>query len=263
MGAVHEASASAGTALSWGIVAGAAVGLVGSALSADAQRSAGNKASDAQTRANEAAIAEQRRQFDAIQKLLSPYVTGGTAAFGAQQDLLGLSGAAKQQQAIQALESSPQFSAMAQQGENAILANASATGGLRGGNAQAALGQFRPQLLNQLITQQFERLGGLSSLGQNAAAGVGNAGMHSTDAITQLLQSQGAAQAGAALSSGRANSMFINGVANAAGNYFGAGGGNPFGSYTTPNWAGNYSNPGGETYDYRGAVMPNDLRGWG
>jgi hypothetical protein len=59
-----------------------------------------------------------------------------------------------------------------------------ATGGLRGGNVQAALGQFQPQLLAQLIDQQYSRLGGLTSIGQNAAAGVGNAGMSTGNSIT-------------------------------------------------------------------------------
>ncbi|WP_449405980.1 hypothetical protein [Massilia phosphatilytica] len=36
----------------------------------------------------------------------------------------------------------PRFQALQQQGNDAILANASATGGLRGGNVQGALGQF-------------------------------------------------------------------------------------------------------------------------
>jgi hypothetical protein len=229
--------------MSWGIVAGVGVGLVGSMISADAQRSAGNKAADAQTRAAQLGIEEQQRQFDSIQKLLAPFVSGGTGAFGAQQDLIGLNGAAKQQAAIDALQNSPQFGAMAKQGEDAILANASATGGLRGGNVQSALGQFRPQLLNQLVNQQYERLGGLSSLGQNAAAMTGNAGMHSTDAITQLLQSQGAAGAGAALAGGRANVGMINGLTGAFGQLYGAGvfnqGGNQFtgqNGYTSVDW---------------------------
>lgn len=228
--------------MSWGIVAGAAIGLVGSVASADAQRSAGNKAADAQTRAAQLSVDEQKRQFDAIQKLLAPYVSGGTAAFGAQGDLAGLNGASKQQSAIAAIASSPQFSTLAKQGEDSILANASVTGGLRGGNVQGALGQFRPQLLNQLITQQYERLGGLSSLGQNAAAMTGNAGMHTTDAISQLLQSQGSAQAGAALSAGRANGTLINGASSALGQIIGG-----FGKNNSIDWGNTFTGDPGRT----------------
>lgn len=134
-----------------------------------------------------------------------------------QKDLLGLNGADAQQAALASLQNSPVFSGLVQQGENAILQNASATGGLRGGNTQGALAQFRPNMLNQLIQQQFANLGGLTSLGQNAAAGVGNAGMSSANQISNLLQQQGAAQAGNYLAQGQANSNMWGGLGSALG----------------------------------------------
>jgi hypothetical protein len=202
----------------WGYAAAA----VGTYLTTKSQKDASSSAAAAQTQSAQLGIEEQRRQFDAIQKLLAPYVSAGTGAITGQQDLLGLSGAPAQQQAIQALQASPQFGALTQQGENAILANASATGGLRGGNVQGTLAQFRPQLLSQLIDQQYQRLGGLTSLGQNAAAGVGNAGLQTGNAVTQLLGQQGQAQAGAALAKGQANSQLISGLTNILGNYMGS-----------------------------------------
>jgi len=157
------------------------------------------QASQAQQQSAQAGIDEQRRQFDAIQKLLQPYVQAGTGALTQQQALLGMGAPGAQQQAIKALQGSPQFQALQQQGENAILQNASATGGLRGGNVQGALAQFRPALLSGLIEQQYNRLGGLSAIGQNAAAGVGNAGMSTGSNIATLLGRQGQAQAGGIL----------------------------------------------------------------
>lgn len=197
--------------------------LVGSAISADAQRSAGNKAAGAQKAAADAEIAERRRQFEAVQKLLQPYVAAGTSAVGGQQDLLGLNGPGKQQAAITALERSPAFASLMRSGENAILQNASATGGLRGGNTQAALAQFRPDLLASLINDQYAKLGGLSSLGQNAAAGVGNAGMATANGIGGALQARGAAQAGAALAGGQAAVGMVNGITQGIGSLAGSG----------------------------------------
>src|SRR5688572_15655014 len=75
-------------------VGGAA--LVGGLASSSAQTSAANKASNAQQAAAEAGVAEQQRQFDAIQELLKPYVQAGTGALGGQQDLLGLNGGGAQ-----------------------------------------------------------------------------------------------------------------------------------------------------------------------
>lgn len=187
------------------------------------------QASQAQQQSAQAGIDEQRRQFDAIQKLLQPYTEAGTGALTQQQALLGLGTPGAQQQAITALQASPQFQALQQQGENAILQNASATGGLRGGNVQGALAQFRPALLSSLINQQYERLGGLTALGQNAAAGVGNAGMSTGSNIATLLGRQGQAQAGGILGQ---QSALTGGINQAFGAIQGAGGfGKLFGGF--------------------------------
>jgi hypothetical protein len=197
------------------IAGGASVG--GSILSSNAQKKAANAAASAETYAAELQIDEARRQFDQIRQLMSPYVQAGNTALGQQQALIGLSGQDAQASAINALQGSSQFSALQQQGENAILQNAAATGGLRGGNTQGALAQFRPALLNQLIESQYEKLGGLTSIGQNAAAGVGNAGMTTTGQINQALGNMGSAQAGAALAKGQATANMVSGLTNTLG----------------------------------------------
>lgn len=203
-------------------MAGAA--LVGGVVSADAQRKAGNRAADAQTAAADAGIAEQRRQFDAVQQLLNPFVNAGNSALTGQMDLLGRNGNDAQAAAIQALQSSPQFTSALKLGEDRILANASATGGLRGGNTQAALMQYSPQLLAATINDQYAKLGGLTTLGANAAAGVGSAGMQTGDAVTRLLAQQGQARAGQAMSQGRSTIGYANAFGNALGAYAGYGG---------------------------------------
>jgi len=109
-----------------------------------------------------------------------------------------------QKEAIAQLEGSAAFQALARQGEEGILQNASATGGLRGGNVQGALAQFRPALLNQFIEQQYNRLGGLTKIGQASAAGVGAAGQEAATNIGTALTASGQAQAGNALAQGTA-----------------------------------------------------------
>jgi hypothetical protein len=143
-----------------------------------------------------------------MQKLLAPYTQAGQPALQGMQNLIGLGGAEAQQQAIAGIEQSPLFQALTRQGEEAILQRASATGGLRGGNVQAALAQFRPQMLQQALEQQYSRLGGLTSLGQQSAARVGAAGMQTGVNVGNLLQQQGAAQAGGALGRGAAFGQF-------------------------------------------------------
>jgi len=195
--------------------------IIGGAMAGDAQEDAANAAAGATRESSAAQIAESKRQFDAIQKLLEPYTKAGPQALTAQQNLIGLNGAGAQQTAINQLQQSPQFGSLVQAGENAILQNASATGGLRGGNTQAALAQFRPNILSSLIESQYSKLGGLTSLGQNAAAGVGNAGMATTSSINQALGNIGSAQAGAALASGQAAQQQIGGITQGLGQAFG------------------------------------------
>ena len=176
--------------------------IIGGITGATAAGQAAKDAAATQAGAAGQGIDEQRRQFDALVELMAPYVQAGTGAIGQQQALIGLSGPQAQQQAIAGFEQSPLFQAMTQQGENAILQNASATGGLRGGNVQAALSQFRPQALNALIEQQYGRLGGLAQLGQASAAGQGAQGMASASNIGNLFANQGAATAGGQIAQG-------------------------------------------------------------
>lgn len=201
----------------WGI----AVGVVGTAVTgymeSSSQESAAAQAAGAQTASSEAGIAEQKRQFDAIQELLKPYVESGSSALGLQKNLIGMGGPQKQQELIDALQVSPQFQAMQRQGENAILQNASATGGLRGGNVQAALAQFRPQVLSQLIESQFGKLGSISGMGQASATGQANLGQATGNNIANLLGQQGQALAGQALASGQSSANMWGGLGSTIG----------------------------------------------
>ena len=251
----------------WAAAAAAAIGVVGGAISAKAQKKAASQASAAQTQAAEAGIAgqleatklsiaaqekatalslaEQRRQFDAAQALLRPYVGAGTTALGQQQALIGASGPQAQAAAIQAIEQGSEYGTLVRQGEEALLQNASATGGLRGGNIQGALAQFRPEILNSLINQQYGRLSGLSTMGQNAAVGqatqganfasnVGNiygtqaaniGNLYGTQAVNtgNLYGQIGAAQAGGALARGQATADMFGGIASGFGYLAGQG----------------------------------------
>lgn len=195
-----------------------------SAYSARQQGKAAERAAGAQSAAAQSGIDEQRRQFDAVQELLKPYRELGAEGAAGQRALSGLAGPEAQQQAIDAIRNSPQFAAMQRQGETSILQNASATGGLRGGNVQAALGQFSPALLSGLIDQQYGRFGGLAQMGQNSAVMQGNAGMQTGGNIANLLQQQGAAVAGGALAQGRTQAGYANAITGAMGMYGGMGG---------------------------------------
>lgn len=203
------------------VTTAAVVAAGATAYSASQAGKGAEAAAETQAESSEEGIAEKRRQFDKIVELMSPYVQAGQGAIGQQQAILGLSGPAAQKAAISGIENSPYFKSQTKQGETAILQNASATGGLRGGNTQGALAQFRPALLNQLIQQQYSNLGGLSSLGQaSAAQQASNAQQTGTD-IAGLLAQQGAAVAGGQLAQSAIRSQAVGQLANIAGTYAG------------------------------------------
>jgi hypothetical protein len=179
---------------------------VGSSLAGSyLQSRAAEDAANMQAGVAREGIAEQRAQMERMRELLAPYVQAGTPALQGMQALIGQGGREgqtaqqAQQEAISAIEQSPLFQSQVRQGEDAMLQNASATGGLRGGNLQGALAQFRPAMLQQAIDQQYSRLAGLAGIGQQSAAGVGTAGINTGQNVAGLLQQQGAAMAGGVL----------------------------------------------------------------
>lgn len=239
-------------------IATAVVGtsLVTGYMGAQAQGDAADTAAAAQRDSSQAGIEQQKlslaqnqKQFEAMQEILKPYNDRGRQALGGlmpyeqagsdalwhQRAILGLDGPESQQRVYDQIANSPAMQAGVQQGENAILQNASATGGLRGGNTQATLAQFRPQMLAQLINQQYGQLGGMTQMGnattsniaqigQASAAGTGAAGMQTAamsqqgaNSITQLLGQQGAATAGQALANGNATAGMWGNIGGTAG----------------------------------------------
>jgi hypothetical protein len=212
------------------------------------QAKAASSAADIQSGAAEAGIEEQRRQFDALQAILKPYVDigvpamagyqayaeAGPKAFEEQQALAGVLGPERQREAIAKIEQGGGFQARVRSGEEALLQRASATGGLRGGNIQAALAQFRPQMLEQEIERQYGRLGGFSDIGreteanllkigQASAAGVGAQGITTGTNISNLLAQQGAARAGGEIGEAKAYGSLFNLPGQLLGFQYGAG----------------------------------------
>lgn len=201
----------------FGALLGAGVSILGSVLGNKSQNKAAKSAQQSQEGMSREAIAEQKRQFDQLQTLLQPYVQGGKNGLYAQQGLMGLYGNDVQQEAISGIENSPFFKSQYQQAENALLQNASATGGLRGGNTQEALADNRSNMLFGNVQSQIQNLGSLATNGQNAAAGVGTAGQNYANQVGQQLNGIGASQAGYALAKGQANQNMWSGILGGAG----------------------------------------------
>jgi len=200
------------------------------------QKKAVGQASAAQQAAAQAGIDLTQGQLDQNQgnldktlATLLPFLSQGQQAVTAQGDLLGLQGDEEQAAAIASLKDSPLFKSLFRTGEETILQNASATGGLRGGNLTGSLANFGSDTLAKVIQQQLGNLGGLTATGLGAAgtgaAATTAAGGISADLaqqISALLNGQGAAKAGGILGKANANQQIYSGIADAAGDIVGA-----------------------------------------
>ena len=218
------------SALGWmGVAAAgsAAVGAGVSLYSGQKGAKAAKGAAAAQSGMAKLAIGEQQMAENEIINLLrpymeagrpdltQPYIQAGGQALQGVQGLLGLRGAGEQQSAINQIQQGSQFQELARQGEQGILQNASATGGLRGGNVQAALSQFRPALLNQLIESQYGKLAGLASMGGSAAQNLLGMGQQAASGLATAQQQTGANIGNFLTQMGSAQAAGITGAANA------------------------------------------------
>lgn len=193
----------------------------GSLIGGSSSQSAANDQANA---ANQGISTIQANQQQTRSDLM-PWMTAGTSAVGGLGDLLGLNGAASQQSSITGLQGSPLFQSLFRQGNNTILADAAATGGLRGGNTENSLANFGSDLLAKVIQQQIGNLTGLSNSGLSAANSAGAYGGDSAVSIANLLGQRGAAQAGGAMANGNMWTGALNGLSGLPwGSIFGGGG---------------------------------------
>lgn len=139
-----------------------------------------------------------------------PYLNAGTGALSGMSRLLGLSGGPEQQAALAALEDSPGYLSAIRNGEEAVLQNAAATGGIRGGNTQRGLADFRSDTFADTLQRQLANLGGLAGMGMGATGSVAQLGQNKANAVTGLYDAQGDANAYKYLTRGGVNASMWN-----------------------------------------------------
>ena len=170
-----------------------------------------SKAANIQNNADQAAIQEQQRQFNITDQELAPFRNAGVQGLTGFGNLLGTNGNDAQQAAITALQASPFYQSLYNNGLEANLQNASATGGLRGGNEQLSLARFGSDTLAQTIQQQLANLGVVAQLGLGATNSTGAFGAAASNNISSLLQNQGQNSGDAALAqAGALSGIFKN-----------------------------------------------------
>lgn len=179
---------------------------------ASQQRGAAKDAARASQQATDAAIAEQRRQFDIMQANQQPWLDAGGWALGLQRDFLGGD--------YSAALNSPDYQAALQEGTKALDRGATAGGNLWGGGADADRIRLGQNLASQQIGNYWNRLAGLSNTGQATGAQLGAAGMGMANNIGGLLGNNAANRASSYQNAANANTGLGFGIAGAFNNWY-------------------------------------------
>jgi hypothetical protein len=178
---------------------GAGAGLLGSAMSS---RSA-NKAVDAQSAATDAAIEEQRRQYDQTRADLAPYrQVGGNA-------LQQLYGGINQQVTPEMVMSDPGYQFGMDQGMQALQRAQSRMGGRVSGQALKSAARFGTGFASQGYNAAYQRrqdtlnrLAAIAGIGQTATGSSAAAGSQMANNVSGLMSGQGNASAAARMAQG-------------------------------------------------------------
>lgn len=179
--------------------------LIGGIFGGGSQKKAADKAAQLNYNAAMAGIAASERQFDQTRTDYAPFREAGYGALDRMSDLIGLGGQEAQQSELDLLRASPLFKSLYGAGEEAVLANASATGGLRGGNTQRSLYDLGEDTFSAVIRQQLSDLGGLVGIGSGATDAVSAYGARAVSDQNDLRNQGANAKAQAELIRGGVN----------------------------------------------------------
>lgn len=206
--------------------------IISGAMGADAAKSAANRQAESADRAT-LAQQEAMRQTRAD---LQPWRASGEAANNRLMAMMGLNGDSYD------FTNDPSYQFRFNEGQKAVDNSAAARGSTLSGAALKALTKYGQGAASTEYQNQFNRLSGMSGMGQNAAAGQGTASMNfGNSQANNLMEAANARSAGDVASSnawGNALSSGINGYQqNELMKLIRDGGGrNNFGSYGMNNY---------------------------
>ncbi|MGB3724815.1 MAG: tail fiber domain-containing protein [Glaciecola sp.] len=149
----------------------------------------GKTAARAAGEASDASLGFQREALDYLKQTQQPLLEAQQFGLGGLQDYYS----GNQQGLIDQVQASPFYSSMIDQGEEAVLRGAAATGGLRSGDTYQALAQNSQNVLQSLVGQQLGGLGQMAGFQPNtgAVAGqIGNMGTTTAQGITGAAQAR-------------------------------------------------------------------------
>jgi len=167
---------------------------------------AATQAGQVQSQAALAGIPIQQQAFAGAERDIRPSIEVGQAALGSQAALAGLGSLEAQQAAFQQISESPGQRFIRERSQRNLLRNASAIGGLGGGNIRTALVEQGAGFALQDIERQRQQLGQLSGRGLVAGTTLGQLGLQTAGSVGELQQAEAAARASGILGAQQAKS---------------------------------------------------------
>lgn len=171
---------------------------IGSITGANNQAKAAQNAADQQYQASQNASQMQKDMFDEVRADQKPYMEAGNKALSGLMGLTGLGGA----DTAQLMKQDPSYQFRLNQGLDGVQSGAAAQGNLLSGATQKALMNYGQDYASQEYGNAFNRLSSITGMGQNAAAGVGNAGMQTSQAMANNTMAGANAQAAGIIGAG-------------------------------------------------------------
>ena len=203
MGFLSTLGTIGGTLLGGGPVGGMIGGALGGLLDTSQQADSVQSASNAQQAATNAAIAEQRRQYDLTRGDYAPYREAGTKALGQLQGEMG------SMPTSQEVMNSPGYQFGLQQGQQAIDRKTAAAGGRVSGAALKSAAEYGTNYATTGYNAEYQRrqdrlnrLASLAGIGQSATNSSSAAGSNMANNVSGSLSSQGDATGAARIAQG-------------------------------------------------------------
>lgn len=230
-----------------GTIASGAIGAIGSGLAAGAQSKAANSAAALQHQDQQAALAEQQREFGITQGNLAPFLNVGQQAVNTLGGLISTPGQGlltPWNQTFQAptaaqAAATPGYQFQLQQMNNAVQNSAAAQGGLLSTGAQKTLAGYTQGLADTTYSEtynrafneylqgynqfqnnqanEFNRLAAASGMGQTTATTLGQLGQQEASNTANIELTGGQQIANTLLYGGQARASGYAGIANALG----------------------------------------------
>lgn len=204
--------------MTWGIVAGAAIGLVGAAVTSDSAHSASNTQADAAREAN----TTDKYMYDQTRSDNMPALLARNNGLTGYQNLLGNPSR---------ITSDPGYKFGLDQGTRAINSQAAAHGSYYSGATLKALNQFGQDYGQSQFDKSLNRYGNQAGLGQVGSNTMAMAGQNYANNVGNNLMGAANARGAATIAQGNAWGNAINGLGYYGSQMIGRGGGmsNPYG----------------------------------